>query len=542
MPPASIFTVPYELRYEIYKHYFTLDDGYVFQPGPGKLATADGRPLDLGLMYTCSLIANEAKDLPLRFNTVSFSTVYHPDWRSWAGRFHYQLSLQLSLQSDLLVRMAHHLTPDMRSLITLKFPGFMSMLTRDEEPVPRTTRHKEQSYFQLDTYRCLHSSSTGQSRWEWYHENTCLVSQTVTYALRLLAQSHGPELTQLINKELPRREATQDIFEFLDKCYDPWAIPSQSELATMGFELSDDCVWDRINRWRKGEYHDKRRYREKFRFSAAAVAIRFLDSLSIHKRLQLRNMVLHEDHFAVAQQERHARGLIPFCKENPRLRIERRVDVLNTIFQKSELLCATSVPVSSRDEPNIRYELRSDHIPRDVADWLLEALATVDAGMPADAFTLVLDGEPAADLCSDVFHGAVHRRLAWQTALEKCYSQGILAPPSRDNPEHTFCDVSQDLWQALDHLTNQTSVLRCNFNPGQPWDVDKIFDECRTWDIHKWRLSCFHSYDPRYFQVLPPLPDWGDTLLENFEMEPKKTQNKDRKRYRVGGRRLARNK
>lgn len=97
MPPASIFTLPCELRYEIYKHYFTLDDGYAFQPGPGKLAASDGRPLDLALMYTCRLMAEETKDLPLRFNTVSFSTVYHPGWSAWAGRFHYQLKLQLSL-------------------------------------------------------------------------------------------------------------------------------------------------------------------------------------------------------------------------------------------------------------------------------------------------------------------------------------------------------------------------------------------------------------------------------------------------------------
>lgn len=534
MSPGSLLTLPYELRYDIYKHYFTLDNGYAFQPGPGKLASSEGQPLDLALMYTCRLIAEETKNLPLRFNTVAFSTVYHPDWRPWAGRFHYQLNLQLSLQSNLLVRMAHHLTPEMCSLIALKFPGFMPMLTHTEEPVPRTTRHKEESYFELGTYRCLNSFSTGQTRWQRHHENICLVSEAVTYALRLLAQSHGPELTRLINEELPRREETQDILEFLAKCYEPWDIPSQSDLAAMGLELSDDPVWRMMDRWHKRPYVEKRRYREKFRFSAAAVAIRFLNSLSIHKRLQLRKMVLREDRVAIAQQERHARGLIPFCKENPRLRIERRVDVLNTIFQKSQLSCMCSVPISSQDEPNIRYELRSDAIPRYVADWLLEGLATVDAGMPADAFTLVLDGGSAADLCSDVFHGAVHRRLAWQTALERCYSQGILAPPSHDNPKYTFCDVPQDLWQALDHLTNQTSVLRCNFNPGQPWSVDKIFDECRTWDIHKWRLSWSHSYDPRDFNVPPPLRDWGDTVRENFEMEPEKAQHKESKRDRVG--------
>ncbi|EEU42371.1 uncharacterized protein NECHADRAFT_79869 [Fusarium vanettenii 77-13-4] len=528
MPPASIFTLPYELRYEIYQHYFTLDDGYTFQAGPGKLATSDGRPLDLALMYTCRLIAKEAKDLPLRFNTVSFSTVHHPEWSAWAGRFHYQLDLQLSLQSNLLMRMAHHLTPDMRSQIALKFPRFMPMLARaEEEPVPRTTRYEEQFHFELGPYRCLNSFSTGQERWEWCHENTCLVSQAVTYALRLLAQSHGPELTQLINKELPRREATQDVFEFLDKSYEPWAIPSQSVLATTGLELSDDRVWDRMNGWHKEDYEEQR-YREKFRFSAVAVAIRFLNSLPSHTRLQLRKMVVHEDHISIAHPERHAQGLIPFCKENPRLRIERRVDVLNTIFQQAELGNLNSLPISSRDEPNnTRYQISYSCITEVVAHWLLGGLATVDAGMLANAFTLVLDSGRATNLCSDIFQRTVHHDLAWQTALERCYAQGILPVPSQHIPEYTFAKVPQDLWQALEHLSNQTSVLRCNFNPGQPHDVEAVFDECRTWDIHKWQKSRFFAHDQRDYDVLPPLPDWGDTLRENFEIEPRTTRNKD---------------
>ncbi|KAI8718249.1 hypothetical protein NCS52_00603100 [Fusarium sp. LHS14.1] len=260
------------------------------------------------------------------------------------------------------------------------------------------------------------------------------------------------------------------------------------------------------------------RYREKFRFSAAAVAIRFLNSLPARKRLHLRKVVLHENRVSVAHPERHARGLIPFCRENHRLRIERRVDVLSTIFQIASLRSLPQLPISSQEEPNIRYKLGSHCITETVADWLLEALTTVDAGMPADAFTMVLDSGPATDLCSDVFHNVVHRRLAWQAALEHCYSQGILPYPSPHDPEYTFCDVSPDLWQALQHLSNETSVLRCNFSPGLPWSVDEIFEECHTWGLGQWRLAWSLGPNTRGFAVLPPLPDWGDTLRENFEM------------------------
>ncbi|RSL47054.1 hypothetical protein CEP54_013593 [Fusarium duplospermum] len=536
MTPTSIVTLPYELRYEIYKHYFTLDDGYVFQPGPGKLTTVDGRPIDLELVYTCRLIAQEAKDLPLRFNTISFSTVYHPEWSAWAGRFHYQLDLQASMRSKLLLSMTRQVTPDMYAQIALKFPRFVPMLKEAREhPAPRAPfRYDYEFEFDVGVYRCL---SQGQDQWPEWRERASMVNQAVAYTLRLISQGQGQRVAAWVEEEA----ATQDILGFLDKAYEPWDIPSKSELTAIGSELDDKRVWGRMNRWHK-EDDEKRRYREKFRFSAAAVAIRFLNSLSIHTRLQLRKMVVHEDHVSVAHPQRHAQGLIPFCRENPRLRIERRVDVLNAIIQQTELGHLSSLPISSRDEPNFRYRISYSCITEVVADWLLEGLATVDAGMPADAFTLVLDSGPATDLCSDIFQRTVHHGLAWQTALERCYSLGILQAPSQHIPEHIFANAPQDLWQALEHLSNQTSVLRCNFNPGQPWDVDKIFDECRTWDIYKWQISWSFAHHPRDFDVLPPLPDWGDTLRENFELEPKKTQNKDRKRHRVGGQRLARNK
>ncbi|RSL97650.1 hypothetical protein CDV31_012928 [Fusarium ambrosium] len=532
MPPASIFTLPYELRYEIYKHYFTHDDGYVFQAGPGKLTTVDGKLIDLALIYTCRLIAEEANDLPLRFNTVSFSTVYHPEWSAWAGRFHYQLDLQASMRSDLLLSMVRQVTPDMYSQIALKFPRFVPMLkSKRGRPAPQAPfRYKCESKFNVGVYRCL---SEGQKQWRSGRERTSMVNQAVAYTLRLIGQRQGQRVAAWVEEEA----ATHDILGFLDKAYEPWDIPSKSDLTSTGFELDDKRVWGRMNEWRK-KGNGKRRYREKFRFSAAAVAIRFLNSLPIHKRLQLRKVVVHEDHVSVAHPQRHAQGLIPFCRENPRLRIERRVDVLNAIIQQTELSQLSSLPTSSRDDPNTRYHIRYSCITGAVADWLLEGLATVDAGMPADAFTLVLDSGRATDLCSDIFQLAVQHGIAWQTALERCHAIGIPWNTSQVIPEYTFTNAPQDLWQALEHLSNQTSVLRCNFHPGQPLDVEKIFNECSNWNIRKWQ-NCWSSANVhRDFDVLPPLPAWGDTLLENFEMEPERTRNKDRKRHRVGGRRL----
>jgi hypothetical protein len=68
-----------------------------------------------------------------------------------------------------------------------------------------------------------------------------------------------------------------------------------------------------------------------YHFSTAAAAIRFLN-MNPGVRKHLRKIVLRENHFAMAYPECHARGLASFCKENPALRIERRVDLCHNPF------------------------------------------------------------------------------------------------------------------------------------------------------------------------------------------------------------------
>jgi hypothetical protein len=118
MAPHPFLSFPHELRHHISKEYFALDGGYVFQPGSGKLADADGQPLDLALMSTCSLIASETKDLQFKYNAITFSTVYHPEWRPWAGRFDYLLDCQMkraiALSSILVVSLLPKLPPKLK--------------------------------------------------------------------------------------------------------------------------------------------------------------------------------------------------------------------------------------------------------------------------------------------------------------------------------------------------------------------------------------------------------------------------------------------
>jgi hypothetical protein len=57
-----------ELRDEVYRYYVQEPDGYHHDAESGKLQTADRKPLDLGLLYTCKKIAAEMARTPFPFD------------------------------------------------------------------------------------------------------------------------------------------------------------------------------------------------------------------------------------------------------------------------------------------------------------------------------------------------------------------------------------------------------------------------------------------------------------------------------------------
>ncbi|KAF4453275.1 hypothetical protein F53441_4005 [Fusarium austroafricanum] len=530
MAPHDFLSLPHEVRHEIYKAYFTLDGGYAFQPwsgqpGSGKLAAADGQPLDLALMYTCRLIASETKNLPLKHNVVSFATVYHPEWRQWAGRFDYLLRAQLFMQTRVLLELERsgHITPNIYTQIDSKFPRFVAAL-----------KYALGHHWELDTNRCLDKVL---SCYEWCHYGTLWrryeaftglrmsrheISQAVTFALRLVAQElrTSPKPHAIQNLEGWRGDC-DGLVDFLNQCYEPWEIPSESGLEAMGRRFGDDLPWSRIQRWER--MHGKTWpssvvYRSKYQFSAAALAIRFLDHLPTSKRLSIREIVLREDRIAVGYQECHATGLIPFCRENSRLRIDHRVSLLNNIFQAANIVSDTHGFLRNTKKyygewPPIPVGL----IFRQLSCWSTESLAAVGAGMPADTYSLVFDGEPAIDLCSDIFQEIVLREAAFYLALDRVY------PRQMDRHDCLFFSyICVGGAEAMRRLVDQTSVLRCNFHPGQMWSIDKFAK-----DIVKHPIDTIHGKmelrdilkTPDKCAFYPPtsLPSWIDLMMENYE-------------------------
>lgn len=205
--------------------------------------------------------------------------------------------------------------------------------------------------------------------------------------------------------------------------YKPWSIPDDDVINDMSTGIGSQAFARQtgfVDHWPGADdYPHDIQHRIDFvrhYLSAASLAIRFLDSIPA-QREHIRNIVLEEDHGCIAFSECHGLGLIPFCKENAGLHIERRANLWRSVWQ-SRPEC--TLPKADWGNPD-RREFFSER----VACWAVEALALVPAGMPVGSFSLVFDGDPAPERCAEIFQ-EVQRDAAWQTALGESFDRGFL--------------------------------------------------------------------------------------------------------------------
>lgn len=522
MTPRPFLSLPRKLRHHIYKEYFALHGGYVFQPGSGKLADADGQPLDLALMSTCSLIASETRELPFKYNSITFSTVYHPEWRPWAGRFDYLLDCQMKQRHCLAIYLGRFLTPEITSQIEAYFPWFLPVL---EHAVGQFGADigfsdlRDSHYWGISMSLMCCPISFHNDR-----PSNSALCRAVNFMLRLLAKDPEPELSKAIEDKLRELDVRGGLSALLDQHFGPWDIPRMSDLDDCGYRNHDGQIWQGLHDWHLGE-RAQYEYRVKYCFSATSVAIRFLKHLPLNKRLFIRNVAIREDRIAVGRPSSHALGLIPFCKENVRLKIDLQVGMLDNIFQRTYLVRHHSVSYleryASHDLGEQAFETAIKGVFREVKDWLNEAVCLVDAGMPAGSFTLTFEGENAIDLCSDIFKRNVLEKLATQQALERVY-------PRRPGKLR----LNWFGWKAptvgIEHLVNQTLFLRSNFHPRIIPNVDKIVADRLDYDEEKWREDLT---PPPWYDFSPSVhvPRLGALAIENFE---RRTCSRERKAQR----------
>ncbi|SCV51796.1 uncharacterized protein FFB14_12221 [Fusarium fujikuroi] len=489
MAPRPFLSLPWELRDRIYRFYFPTKQGYHFSPASGKLTAADGKPIDLALMYTCSFIAEETKEMPLLCNDISFKTFYQKDLSLWLFRFDRLVEAQFLHQLQLLIQLCPFITPEMHLRIGEKFPWFSAHL-------------REALVF--------HQIPEWRSRFQ--NVNDMLVGWEYSGGARLS--------------------------NFLDRCYKPWCfLPSLCDLDEMGRRFGDGQVWGWINMWTASR-RPGMQYRSLYRFSAASAAVRFLDGLPINKRASLHTIIIHEDRVSEGYPDGHAIGLIPFCQDNRRLRIRHKFSMVSNLLGRAYLHHEDFDAIQEDKDNPIPGSLLSfaamDLYPI-VANCLAEAMYLPDAGMPDGSYTLVLDGEDAGDICSEIFQEEVLRLEAKRLVI----SRALKAAPDSDwvhEMPYQIRDVLKAHAGALEHLVNKTSFFESNSYPGHLNNVDALMAHYNRVGMK----ACVEEldWDERYRDepstVFSHAPDFTSMLMESFECRevttPERTSERDNSR------------
>ncbi|KAF5649893.1 hypothetical protein F25303_4580 [Fusarium sp. NRRL 25303] len=528
MAPRSFVSLPHELRHMIYKYYFTTKQGYHFSPASGKLTAAHGKLIDLALIYTCRFVAEETKEMPLSYNDISFKTFYQQDLSPWLCRFDRLVAAQFQQQLQLLIRLCPFITPENHLRIKERFPWFSTHLSN--ALLYHANPELGSQYEWRDALNSWgHSLDVTPPENEIYIE-ICSNDRAhsahraaIEFTLRLLCETSDEQFTASVNETLVDWEYSGGarLSNFLDRCYKPWRFPpSLSDLDEMGRRFKDDKGWASINSWKASNSYGMQ-YRLLYRFSAVSAAIKFLDALPIDKRSALRNIIIHEDRMSTGYPDGHAIGLIPFCQENRRLRIRHQFSMISNLFERAYFF-----GVGGFDGiQDCKGDSTGEFLLRDaapglwaiVANCLAEAMYLPDSGMPDGSYTLLLDGEDAGDLCSEIFQ----REILGKEAMRLVLNRALKEDPGSDWADDSSREIEESLKAhagALEHLVNKTSFFESNFYPGHLNNVDALMahykevgmEEC-AFDL-AWEKEC--NYD---FTLFSYISKFGPMLMENFE-------------------------
>ncbi|KAF5523208.1 hypothetical protein CGCA056_v005615 [Colletotrichum aenigma] len=528
---SHLFRLPRELREIIYGYYITVDGGYLCDTDAfvtGRLKGIDGQPINIALIYTCKTIAEEMDrgGLAMRLNAISFTTLYSPDLSTLAKAFQQLMNDGLEpLRDAMLKYVGYHLSES--SILQLKggYPYLAPVLDRLKSEEPPERLGHERSYW---TYR----------RNGPYGEVPSTYREFVKDALCLAADE--PEASRAIRDFVPakitkayRADGPWTQFEIVNARSEAWDVPSTHEMNELISLTKDETTVS---------FDSAESDPVKYRFSAAAAAIYFLKSVPCTLRPHLRKIILLEDAKCISYPESHDRGLIPFCQDNPLLRVERRVKLWTNVFLTGmtydaylEWQCAQQ---TGQHETGVLY---SDQITAALGPWIVEAAALVGAGMPPASFSLLLESGGAPELCSQIFQSVLHRDIAWQQAWIESARNGTLdlswfglrgklaanSVRERDHVFHAgptrgpqnFCDFAGYFFEELPRVVREmgegSSIIRCDFEVGTPLDFQAIVDDHKHWGDGKW-IQEWSSHSPAIWKTVSPLPDWKTIVKDNL--------------------------
>ncbi|KAF2120334.1 hypothetical protein BDV96DRAFT_323726 [Lophiotrema nucula] len=482
--PFPFLRLPRELRDLVYEHYVAEKGGYLYDFATYKLTTVDSQPIDLSLSRSCTLIATEMRGVALGTNAFRFKTGYTDDARLRAGRFDRLLAKLNNTKCSILSFGQACITAQDAADLASAYPQLVPLLTELQ-------RHHG---YDCDAIYSVHSWGEAPSVLRQFIEDT--LSAISTHPNFVANLSHAPIWDW-------HNGPGSNPHEILSLPYKPWSIPTDGEN-----EDFDRAVAGALPPWR----------RERYRFSAAAVAVQYLASLPHATRAQLRKIILEEDRVSVANPECHAQGLIQYCQENPQLRVERRVSLWRNVFRSgsAELnVIANNVENGTTNSAPLVAICATLELGR----WIVEAQALPFFGMPSGAFSLVLDSDGIPRKTSQVFELLIQRDVAWQVALEECYARSILPMPSWFDRRRHGCYKYEGLPAAMRDIVDCTSNIRCDFDPGEMWDVEELILKHRLCSSDEWSMLYTQDSHKQIIEPSSPLPTMLDICLEDVLLD-----------------------
>ncbi|KAI1370197.1 hypothetical protein F4677DRAFT_451636 [Hypoxylon crocopeplum] len=477
--------LPRELRDKIYHQYVSVG-GYTHNFDKQQLRTANDEPINLDFMYTCRQVAHEMKGVAFKTNVITFFTTRPENTRQHA-QTHASVSAYVHDLKCKVFRIVNlSFTKEHKSQVSRLYPSFMFAFDDNAQ-----------------LWNCSHLG-----------DSPAVFHDALDYSLSLvLNHLRFPEVVEQAGL---RSDVIAIINTVLYLQWKPWSISTKEDIDSINFISGfPENGWDL-------DKIDIARYC----FSATAACISFLESIPLSTRSQIRNIIIDEDYAALGNPACHARGLIPYCQQNRHLRIERRVNLWRNVFMYSIL--ETKERLTDFEE---FHGLRSEGAARlsrymtlAVADWTIEALGLVPAGMPPESFSLVFDGEPSTIRASEIFKDVIHRDVTWQVALEKAIALGYLKEPATWDRRHSIYEyyLRKKFPKALRDIIDGTSIVKCNFDPGEmssQLDIEELVKEHHAWTWDEWEGQNKWNREPVNLETGPLLPGWKALVRERFRVE-----------------------
>ncbi|KXH28284.1 hypothetical protein CSIM01_09802 [Colletotrichum simmondsii] len=511
---VHFFDFPREIRDLVYDHYVTVKGGYILDFDSNTLRGAGNEPLDLAFIYTCKKAASDLDGLPLSLNTLTFSTIYSEKHRTTAGRFNLmveRLNWQRGRELDAICLNDGIGSDEVWAELLEAHPKFAPYLT---------LLRNRKANFNFAHVADINVGPDGSCG-----ETPSVFRNFLHSALQMiLYHRQQPDTKQSRDRKNCYADFKSSIGleSLVNLNPNPWAVPSREWLEAV-ISNTDCWVESDINRnWsfsRPGHQVSKLKHR----YSAAAVAIRFLESMSHAARMGIRRIVLNEDWKAVGFAECHAMGLIPYCQENSLLFVDRRVDMWRTVFQTTTIFGSKDPVMPPKDDDS----LPAHQISYRAAVWITEAVELANAGMPRGSFALTFEGDST---CANIFQTVIQRDAAWQRAIDLCLRRKKLPELPWDvrrenyttsSPLQTLEDnrwyILEDFPRAMVDIVAGRSVVKCNFPLDGSWnglcDVGQIIQTNQWLTMANWKAAWF-SRVCQDFQPDAPSMRWVQMLSE----------------------------